>query len=237
MRNKVLDDLILKRRGTAERKRNPNPIMDWPAEVVSEQMGCNRGTPIDRYYIEKFLKSHIDRIAGRVMEIGDNSYTIQYGKNVSESYILTADRGKKGEHGENIIYGDLQTGKGCKDDFLDCFILTQTLPFIYDVRSAANNIVRMLKKDGVALITASGISMVSRYDDERWGHYWGFTETSMRKIFEGLIREDQIEIISMGNPKTASAFLYGLSVEDMRAEDFEEDDPLVSLMIGAIIEK
>ena len=237
MHSKVIDNMILKRRGKVERKKIPNPLYEWPVTLVSDQMGCNRGVPIDRYYIEKFLDGYADKITGKVMEIGDNSYTIKYGKHVTESYILTAALEDERESSEYVIYGDLQTGKGCKENCLNCFILTQTLPFIYDVKSAAQNIVGMLKKGGVALITVSGISMLSRYDDERWGHYWGFTETSLRKIFEGLVENDQIKIVSMGNAKTASAFLYGLSVEDMKKEDFEENDPLVPVMIGAVIQK
>lgn len=232
-----INKMIIKRRGTQKRKEIPNPIINWPVNVVSQDMGCDRGTPIDRFYIEKFLTQSQKYIAGNIMEIGDNSYTLKYGRNIDTSYILTADKEKTDCVESKVIHGDLQTGVGCEKDFLDCFILTQTLPFIYDVESAAANIISMLKKNGVALLTVSGISMISKYDDSRWGHYWGFTETSLKKLFQNLVDSSQIEIFAMGNPKTAAAFLYGLSVEDLKPEDFISHDELVPVMIGAIIHK
>lgn len=219
-----------------ERKSNPNPIKEWPSTVISRKMGCDRGKPIDRYYIEKFLKQNQNYISGSVMEIGDNSYTAQYGTRVDKSYILTADAGYSNNRA-TVILGDLQSGFGCEKEMMDCFILTQTLPFIYDIQSAADNIVKLLKKGGVALITVSGISMLSEYDDSRWGHFWGFTETSLHKLFENISDVSSVEIQSMGNPKTASAFLYGLSVEDLSKADFDEEDVLVPLMISAVVKK
>lgn len=229
--------MIIKRKGAKKRKEVRNPIVDWPIRVVSQEMGCDRGTPIDRFYIEKFLTESRKYIKGNIMEIGDNSYTLRFGKDITTSYILTADRGKADCAESKVIHGDLQTGEGCGKDFLDCFILTQTLPFIYDIKSAAENIVSMLKSGGVALLTVSGISMISKYDDTRWGHYWGLTETAIRKLFDDLADSSQIEVFSMGNPKTAAAFLYGLSVEDLKPEDFAYHDELVPVMIGAIIHK
>ena len=236
MNIQILSDFILRMNSRKIRRNIENPIKEWPQKVVSEQMGCDRGTPVDRYYIEKFLEQNIHYIVGDVMEIGDNSYTLKYGKKLVESYIFTADTGFKNKSSK-VVYGDLQSGMGCQENYLDCFILTQTLPFIYDVQSAANNIVKMLKEGGTALITVSGISMVSKYDDSRWGHYWGFTETGLRKLFESVHGVKSVEIQAMGNPKTAAAFLYGLCVQDLAKSDFEVDDKLVPVMISAVVKK
>jgi len=42
---------------------------------ISKVFGFDRGTPIDRYYIENFLSQHRNDIHGIVLEIGDNTYT------------------------------------------------------------------------------------------------------------------------------------------------------------------
>nr|WP_308624401.1 hypothetical protein [uncultured Eisenbergiella sp.] len=219
------------------RKQNRNPIAEWPNDVVSNKMGFDRGTPIDRVYIARFLQEHKKYITGNVVEIGDNAYTLEYGKNINKSFVLTADE-KLSKCGKSIIiYGDLQNGKGCQSNIADCFILTQTFPFIYDINNAARNVMEMLKPGGAALITVSGISMISKYDDERWGHFWGFTETSLRRLFDGIAGRKQIEVYSMGNPKTASAFIYGLSKEDLDAQDFLMDDALIPVIIGVVVHK
>ncbi|TIX96711.1 MAG: hypothetical protein E5V18_27200, partial [Mesorhizobium sp.] len=43
---------------------------------MSRSFGYDRGKPIDRYYIENFLQLNAADIHGRVLEIGDNSYTM-----------------------------------------------------------------------------------------------------------------------------------------------------------------
>ena len=46
---------------------------------ISKEWGFDRGLPIDRYYIERFLQRHAADIRGRVLEVGDNAYTRRFG--------------------------------------------------------------------------------------------------------------------------------------------------------------
>src|SRR5215210_988934 len=48
-------------------------------EPLTRSFGYDRGQPIDRYYIEKFLSQYAGDISGRVVEIGDDRYTRQFG--------------------------------------------------------------------------------------------------------------------------------------------------------------
>ncbi len=213
-------------------KKTKSVLDKLPTEVVSKAMGCDRGAPVDRFYIEKFLNENKKYIHGDCMEIADTTYISKFGSNVKNAYIFTAEADR-----ENAITGDLTTGKGCKPDAIDCFILTQTLPFMFDIQNAAKNIIMMLRPGGVALVTVRGISMISRYDEQRWGDYWGFTVQSLEKIFLPVTSKNNIEIISYGNVKTATAFLYGLCQEDLEMKDFIYDDPLVPVIIAGIIKK
>src|SRR6478752_3415425 len=55
----------------------------------STDFGYDRGGPVDRYYIENFLLKEAAQIKGRCLEIGDNEYTLFYGKDkVIQSDIL-----------------------------------------------------------------------------------------------------------------------------------------------------
>jgi hypothetical protein len=122
---------------------------------VSTVFGFDRGTPIDRYYIEKFpLKNQAD-IHGVVLEIGDSEYTKKFGKDkVTRSEILHAVTGNP----RATIIGDLSTGAGIPENFFDCMILTQTIQFIYDVKSAIRHSYAALAPGGVLLVTVGGIS-------------------------------------------------------------------------------
>src|SRR5215216_119227 len=49
---------------------------------ISEQWGYDRGTPVDRWYIERFLQEHRADITGRVLEVKDSGYTDRFGLGV-----------------------------------------------------------------------------------------------------------------------------------------------------------
>ena len=46
---------------------------------ISRDCSADRGTPVDRYYIDGFLASHESDIRGRVLEIGGDTYTKRLG--------------------------------------------------------------------------------------------------------------------------------------------------------------
>lgn len=210
----------------------PADISKLSVKPYSRKMGWERGTPIDRIYMERFLKKHRKKICGTVMEIAEDTYTKKYGSNVEKSMIFTADKKAAGR----AIIGDLQSGLGIREGLIDCFIITQTLPFIYDVQSSCENIVKSLKVGGYALITVRGISAVSEYDAQRWGDYWGFTRQSLKKLFS-MGNVEIVDLVQYGNMKTAIGFLCGLAYEDLNKSDFEEDDELYPVLLGIAIRK
>jgi hypothetical protein len=46
---------------------------------ASERFGYERGTPIDRFYIDQFLEGQRHLIRGRTLEIAGNNYTLKFG--------------------------------------------------------------------------------------------------------------------------------------------------------------
>src|SRR5919202_1019671 len=145
---------------------------------VSNAFGFDRGQPIDRYYIERFLAHHAKDIQGRVLEIEDNSYTLEYGGNrVKISDVLHVQEGNP----QATIVADLTHADHIPSDAFDCIIFTQTLQYIYDTRSAIRTLQRILKPGGALLATFPGISQI-HYPE--WGDwYWGFTTQSARRLF------------------------------------------------------
>lgn len=188
-------------------------------EPISRAFGFDRGTPIDRCYIERFLADKSDSIRGRVLEIGDASYTRQFGSDVQQSDVLHAVGGNR----KATIVGNLETCEGIPSDTFDCIILTQVLPFIFDLRSAISNCHQVLRPGGVVLATVPGISQISRYDMDRWGDFWRFTDLSARRLFEQSF--EQVEVNSFGNVAVATAFLQGLALHEIPADDLAVHDP------------
>src|SRR5829696_9316780 len=50
---------------------------------LSRRWGADRGTPIDRWYIERFLEAHRGDIHGRVLEVKDAGYARRFGRELS----------------------------------------------------------------------------------------------------------------------------------------------------------
>lgn len=200
---------------------------------VSTLFGFERGMPIDRYYIEKFLAKNQKLICGDVLEIAESTYTMKFGgQNVRKAWVLSFTDGEKVD-----ILGDLATGEGISENLVDCFIMTQTLPFIYDINQVAKNAVRIVKPDGYLLVTVPGITQISRYDMDRWGHYWSFTDLSLRRLFEEVVPSENIKIETYGNVKTASCFLYGLAQHEISKKDLDYTDPDYQVIITAVVKK
>ena len=138
---------------------------------------------------------------------------------------------------KDSIIANLETGEGIIDGMADCFILTQTLPFIFDIKKAAENVVRLLKKGGIALVTVPGIVQISRYDMERWGHFWSFTTASLKRLFEECKDVEFVEVKTYGNVKSATFGLYGLAAEEFSQEELEYQDDDYQQLITAIVKK
>jgi SAM-dependent methyltransferase/uncharacterized membrane-anchored protein YhcB (DUF1043 family) len=196
-------------------------------DPISPQFGYDRGRPVDRYYIENFLARHADDIQEHVLEVGDASYTRQYGgARVRVSDVLHVDQSNP----EATIVADLTRADHIASDTFDCIILTQTLHLIYDVRSAIRTIHRTLKPGGVLLATFPGISQIAR---DEWGKswYWAFTSQSARRLFGEAFPADTVQVRTYGNVLAAISFLHGLAAEELREAELDKRDPAYEVLI------
>lgn len=213
--------------------RRPIIVGRIATKPISNDFGLSRGTPIDRYYIESFLKENESDIKGTALEIAENTYIRRFGCGVTSFEVLHVDKSNR----KATIIGDLTQPETLPEKMVDCFICTQTLNFVFDVRRAIEGCFRLLKDGGVFLGTVSGISQISRYDMDRWGDYWRFTDLSLKKLFAEYFRESNITIQTFGNVFAANAFLQGIAFEDVEDKsllDVNDPDYQVTLGIRAV---
>ncbi len=198
-------------------------------EPISRRWGKDRGgQPIDRYYVERFLAARASDIRGRVLEVGDDTYTRRFGSGVTRSDVL---HGVPGNPRATIV-ADLSRGPGrLPIEQFDCVILTQVLQMIGDPFAAVRAIHKSLRPGGIVLATVPGISQISRWDMERWGDYWRFTTLSARRLFESVFPPEQVSVAPHGNVLAATAFLHGLATSDLRREELDDLDPDYQLVI------
>jgi len=218
------------RRGLHRARHPAPPGATGRTEPLSRVFGLDRGQPIDRHYIERFLARQAVHIRGRVLEVGDDRYTWQFGGDqVEESVVLKP----LPDDDPATLAGDLTDPASLPEAAFDCFICTQTLNFVYALPEAARSCHRLLRPGGVLLATVAGISQISRYDQERWGDYWRFTPRSL----EALLAPEfgPVTVRAHGNVLAATALLQGLAVEDLPESSLlDDEDPDYPVIITAV---
>lgn len=201
---------------------------DPTPKPLSNIFGFDRGTPIDRFFIERFIYDNSNDIRGQVLEVAEGLYSKKFGRANEISILLYESRNQ-----QNSICGDLTNMATLPQNFADCFICTQTLNFIFDFKAAIKGIHHVLKPGGTALITVAGLTQISRYDMDRWGDFWRFTDLSLKKCFAEVFPETQLEVSSYGNLYAAIALLKGMATEEVCEKELLKKDPDYQIVITA----
>lgn len=189
-----------------------------PGEPVSRVFGLDRGGSIDRYWIENFLARHSTDAAGSALEVGGTEYISRFFPRQGPHHLELVDDGTA-----NCVVCDLEAGPPAAAGAFDTLVATQVFNFIYETRRGLRSAAALLKPDGAMLGSVAGITQVSRYDADRWGHYYSFTVQS----WERLLREafDEVRIDAFGNVDSACAFLNGLCTEEVDRAILDHHDP------------
>ena len=201
---------------------------------VSTSYGFDRGQPVDRHYIEDFLLRHAPDVRGHVLEFGDDAYARRFGSlngdggRVRQVDVFDVDPSNPGA----TLVGDLVTGAAMPADTFDCIICTQVLHLIYEVPAAIRNLHQALRPGGVLLATVPGISAMPAADRERWEWYWGFTTSSMERLFADHFAPGESAIEAHGNVLSAISFLHGLAAEELTAEELDVRSAEYELLVA-----
>lgn len=202
-------------------------------EPLTRSFGYDRGQPIDRYYIAKFLSQHAGDIKGHIVEIGDDRYTRRFGGDrVTRSDVLDH------AHPDSTptIVADLASADHVPSNTFDGIIITQTLQFIYDVHAAVRTLHRILKPGGVLLGSLPSLSPICRYDMDRWGDFWRFTSAAAQRLFGDVFGSENVQVTAYGNVLVAAAFFYGMAAQDLSPEElnFHDRDFEALIMVRAV---
>ncbi len=211
------------------------PVIPRQVTPVSDYFGFDRGTPIDRVYIQAFLAGHAADVRGRVLEVKDAGYTGKYGEGrVACSDVADVDAGNPAA----TLVADLEDPQAFPEDAFDCFIFTQTLHLVFDVRAALTAAHRLLRPGGVLLLTCPTISQLDAWSlRQGGGDYWRFTSRAVRRLLAQTFPGGQIEVEAAGNVLAATAFLQGLAAEELDAAELAYVDPVYEMLVMARAQK
>ncbi len=194
---------------------------------LSDHFGYDRGTPIDRYYIEEFLSKNAHLITGICLEIESTMYIEKYGSGVIRADALDINPANKSA----AIIADLRSMPQVPSETYDCLVLTSTFGMIDDLDSAVSECYRILKPGGVLLATLSAINRVE-YPE---ANFWAFRSASAKYIFGKYFQNVNVE--SYGNVLVGQAFLVGQSLQDLAPKELNTHDPHYPVVIAVRAKK
>jgi SAM-dependent methyltransferase len=199
--------------------RRTTPFTTW---------GKSRGGQVDRYFVAQYMEAHASDIRGRVLEVAGDEYATAFGRDVDRVDILDIED----DNPRASFLADIADASIIPSEAFDCVLVTQLLPFVFDVRGALSTCHRVLRTGGVLLITTPGICRLAPVEAELYGHWWNFTSMSARRLTEEAFGDGNVEVTTYGNVLSAAAYLYGLGLNDLTSDELAYHDPAFQVTIG-----
>jgi hypothetical protein len=192
---------------------------------VSPYWGFDRGTPVDRHFIERFLAANADALHGRVLEVQDDLYASRLGR-PDHVDVLDIDP----QNARATVVADLGVPGSLPENAYDCALVTQVLQFVGPLPEAIANLHATLVPGGTLLATVPTVSRITNGMVD--GDFWRLTEASARRLFGAAFGDAQVAVTAYGNVLSSVAFLHGLAVEELPARRVDDADPYFPMLVG-----
>ncbi|HWE81491.1 MAG TPA: hypothetical protein VG265_07560 [Gaiellaceae bacterium] len=201
-------------------------------EPRARHWGSERGTPVDRHYIDAFFREHASAITGRVLEVRDPRYASSLGNGVTSVDIVDIDP----RNDEATIIVDLSDPGSLPAGRFDCAIVPQTLVYVRDPFTAAANLWQSLAPGGTLLISSPAICRLDSVfaSEDRWHLTPAGLQAVMDQSASGAA---EIRVTGRGNVLVAVAFLHGIAEEELSTAELAFDDPLFPIVVTAFARK
>ena len=195
--------------------RRPRPF--------SERFGFERGTPIDRHYLNAFLDRHRGDITGDVLEIQLPSYARRFGAALGAVHTIDVNAAF-----EPTYCCDLALAQSVvPPDRYDCFLLPQTLSFLRDLEPALAQALRIVRPGGVILATTASLGPLIADGPD----YWRMGADGWRLIADRVWSGCEIDVDAYGNCLAAVAAMLGLASEELSPRELAFHDPRYPVLV------
>ena len=208
--------------------------------------GYDRGTPVDRVLIAKFLQEGLSYLGWSaantnkysILEIGDLKYSESFFPKCLHTVLIPPqDLFPLERFFSKTLYMDLNESLLVTEQKFDLIIATQVLNFVRKPEVALQNLVNLLEDNGKILITVAASHPISIYDETRWGDYIRFMPQGFRELILNVRGCSLESVSSLGNVSLVVARHLGLCAEEMNQKLFNIHDVEHPLILGAILSK
>jgi SAM-dependent methyltransferase len=192
---------------------------------ICQAFGLTRGTPVDRYYLRKFIEEIQPQVVGNILEVGgtpkDKDF---YQLNASASYqILNLEPGPGVD-----IQGDVHDSSIVEPESFDSVIIFNVLEHCYAPWIAIENIYNWLKVGGKCFAMVPSAIRVHATPVDYW--------RPLPDAFAWLFRKfSQTKLYVYGNPISVIASYHGIAVEELTTEEldaFHPDYPVATCIVA-----
>ena len=183
----------------------------------SATFGFERGTPIDRYYLDRFLDRQRAFITGDVLEVQVPAYTRRYGHDLtrSDTFDIVSDF-------KPTYVCDLAHCDGVLPDAsYDCLLLPSTLQHLRELDACLAAALRIVKPGGVILASGAGLIPLTGTGED----YWRLSPDGWRDLLPRRWPGAELEVAGHGNCLAAAAAMHGFALEELTDAELDVNDP------------
>ncbi|GGI05432.1 hypothetical protein GCM10011354_14070 [Egicoccus halophilus] len=198
---------------------------------VSDVFGFDRGTPVDRYYLERWLERHREDLRGVVGEIAEDHYTRRFGgPSVEQVEIIDLHAGNP----RATLVADLGIPGSLPTARFDALLVVQTLQYVAEPDLALGNCLQALRPGGVLLVA---VPALVPHDErmpaglDRWRYWPAGLAAAVRRAAP----DAAVEVTGYGNLVAATAALHGIAAEELRTRELADADARFPVLVCARI--
>jgi hypothetical protein len=183
----------------------------------SSTFGFERGTPVDRYFLHRFLAEHANDITGAVLEVQTGSYTKRFGHDVTRADTFDIVP----QFTPTYLCDFAHCGDVLPSQAYDCLLLPNMLPCVRELDLALPHALRVMRPGGTILASAAGLLPLTGDVPD----YWRFSPDGWRERLAAAWPGATIEVTGHGNCLTSVAAQLGLALEELTAAELDAHDP------------
>lgn len=201
-------------------------------EPISGSFGFDRGTPIDRYYLRRFLRDEAAAIRGVVGEIGGSRYADELGgERVTRVEVIDIDA----DNPRATLIADLARPGSLPLASFDCLVVLQTLQYTSPLDVAIETCLRALRPGGTLLLALPALAAHDPHVPlER--DYWRFVPPGVLSLLRAAAPDARCSVVGYGNLVAALAFLHGIGAEELRRVELEHVDARFPVVVCARVD-
>ena len=190
------------------------------------EWGYGRGLPVDRWYIDAYLRDHADQVTGHALEVKEDYYASMLGATSVDVIDIDAT------NEEATLIGDLCEPGALAEVSPDVVILTQTMQYLADPHAALLQILDCLRPGGSLLVTVPCAQRVDGSHD-----LWRWTPMGLERQLRAALgsRPATLSVEGLGNGLSVRASVFGLAADDLDPAALARTDPALPLVAAASV--